>query len=432
MTPITLSDYLTGALLAPLQIPGMLILVTQWRISKKAIKRLAVIIYLFMLCLSLGAVWAFGLTLFARNLVLYTSTAVCWGAFMLCCRFRDGRLPFTIFTQLVLITVDELFVYTVLPPRTMASVVLRVVLVVVQSLFLYYVCRKPYHKMLNSVDTGWLRMTTVPLSLFICLCFSYARPLITRRTPENLEISWALAFCALMFYVNLYYFLSAVEEKGRAEQGYALLSTQMHLLEDQTKRLTASMDADRAFRHDIRHFLNLMRASATVADPAAMDEVLHSMEMSVQDIADSYSLTRYTGNTIIDMALSLAAERAAAEGIGFSVQMFLPDDFAVDSTELAVVISNALENAITACLAMPPGAPRQIKVFNTPGQKQYYLSVQNTYAGKVEFDPHTGLPVSRHAGHGYGTQSIAVFARKHGALLQYSAKDGWFRLGLLI
>ena len=45
---------------------------------------------------------------------------------------------------------------------------------------------------------------------------------------------------------------------------------------------------------------------------------------------------------------------------------------------------------------------------------------------------YSGLPGSDEDGHGIGSQSIAFFARKYNAKLEYSHKDDWFRLRLLI
>ena len=67
-----------------------------------------------------------------------------------------------------------------------------------------------------------------------------------------------------------------------------------------------------------------------------------------------------------------------------------------------------------------------------PAHGQYLITLSNTYSGTVEFDPETGLPLSRRPGHGTGTKSIRELARKNGAQADFSAENGVFRLHLLL
>ncbi|HIY73062.1 MAG TPA: ATP-binding protein [Candidatus Intestinimonas merdavium] len=101
----------------------------------------------------------------------------------------------------------------------------------------------------------------------------------------------------------------------------------------------------------------------------------------------------------------------------------------MDEGELAIVLANALENAIHANLALPRDQ-REIrcKMVGTPG---VMLELSNPCAGNIAFDS-GGLPVSRQEGHGLGVQSISAFCRKNGAVCQFDLTDGWFRLRLVL
>lgn len=64
-------------------------------------------------------------------------------------------------------------------------------------------------------------------------------------------------------------------------------------------------------------------------------------------------------------------------------------------------------------------------------QRQGIRVEASPYAGEVRFDEN-GLPVSAHQGYGIGTRSIAAFCEKHGAACSYGAKDGWFRMRVIL
>ena len=97
--------------------------------------------------------------------------------------------------------------------------------------------------------------------------------------------------------------------------------------------------------------------------------------------------------------------------------------------ELAIVLANALENAIHANLALPPEL-RSIhcKMVGTPS---IMLELSNPCTGAVFFD-NEGLPVAQREGHGLGVQSICAFCRKNGATCQFDRTDGWFRFRLVL
>ena len=107
----------------------------------------------------------------------------------------------------------------------------------------------------------------------------------------------------------------------------------------------------------------------------------------------------------------------------------LPNNLPVDERALAIVLANALENAIHANLALPQGQRElRCKMLGTPG---IMLELSNPCAGQVSFDS-SGLPVAQREGHGLGVQSISAFCRKNGAVCQFDLTNGWFRFRLVL
>ena len=101
----------------------------------------------------------------------------------------------------------------------------------------------------------------------------------------------------------------------------------------------------------------------------------------------------------------------------------------MDEGELAIVLANALENAIHANLPLPPER-RQIRC-RVVGTPSLMLEIANPCAKPVTFDE-KGLPVARDQGHGLGVRSIAAFCQRHGAAYQFDLTDGTFRLRLIL
>jgi sensor histidine kinase regulating citrate/malate metabolism len=149
----------------------------------------------------------------------------------------------------------------------------------------------------------------------------------------------------------------------------------------------------------------------------------------------SFPSRSFTGHGLPDAVISRYIEQAHESDIEITVQVVGIEQSKIEMTELAVVLANALENAVRAC-KMIEDAPKIIRVNGRQSGAQFFLEIANTYTGEVYISPDTGLPTGPVADdgkeHGLGSQSIAFFAEKHGAVLQYHIENGWFRLRLLV
>lgn len=93
------------------------------------------------------------------------------------------------------------------------------------------------------------------------------------------------------------------------------------------------------------------------------------------------------------------------------------------------MLSNALDNAVNACMKIENEHKRMLCI-KTRNLNQYMIEIANTFNGVVEFDD-DGLPKSLDRDHGIGTRSIAVFAKRNDALLNYSVDRSWFGLRIV-
>lgn len=148
-----------------------------------------------------------------------------------------------------------------------------------------------------------------------------------------------------------------------------------------------------------------------------------------QERLDALEAVRWCQNPVLDAIFSSYLEQAKRQGIQVEASLAVPESLPVDAMELSTVFANALENAIHACADVPEGERKLVcRCLNHP---QLMFEVANTYAGQVRFDA-DGLPVSNQPGHGVGTRSIAAFCEKHDASCAYEAKDGWFRIRVVL
>lgn len=132
---------------------------------------------------------------------------------------------------------------------------------------------------------------------------------------------------------------------------------------------------------------------------------------------------------MLDAVFSSYFEQAQSQDISVKAKISLPDVLPANEGELAIILANALENAIHANLALPR-EQREIccKMIGTPS---IMLELSNPCTGKVSFDSN-GLPVAEQEGHGLGVQSISSFCQRNGAVCQFDLTDGRFQLRLVL
>ena len=150
---------------------------------------------------------------------------------------------------------------------------------------------------------------------------------------------------------------------------------------------------------------------------------------AAQKRLDKQKEIRWCRPPVLDAVFSSYIDQAQNQGIFVETKIALPDTLPVNEGELAIVLANALENAIHANLNLPQEQRKiRCKMMGTPG---IMLEISNPCTGNIIFDS-KGLPTAQREGHGLGVQSISAFCHKNGAVCQFDLTDGWFRLRLVL
>ncbi|RHT72480.1 GHKL domain-containing protein [Ruminococcaceae bacterium AM28-23LB] len=132
---------------------------------------------------------------------------------------------------------------------------------------------------------------------------------------------------------------------------------------------------------------------------------------------------------VLDAVFSAYFNQAQQQGIRLETKIASLNTLPVEESELAIVLANALENAIHANKDLPP-EQKEIRC-KMVGAPSVMVEISNPYTTPVTFNDQ-GLPVSSKEGHGFGVQSIAAFCKKHGAVCQFEAAEGRFCLKLML
>lgn len=245
--------------------------------------------------------------------------------------------------------------------------------------------------------------------------------LLAQGTPAAVEF---MPFVCCVAYLAFVLRSSAENEtRLRLEQ----TQENLHLQVTQATREIASLrESERrasTYRHDLRHHMQYLAGcienGRTEQAQAYIREVCAEIE--------SQKVRVFCENETVNLILSAFAGRAEESGVPLRVRAEVPHFIPVAETDLCVLLSNALENALHACQRLrQTGEPCDIELVVYEKSGKFFLQVTNTCPPGVTFEK--GLPVTREPGHGIGVRSICSIAERYNGMYSLSEKDGRFVL----
>ena len=230
-----------------------------------------------------------------------------------------------------------------------------------------------------------------------------------------------------IFFFLMYSSLSSatrrLEELQTNEQKNFVLRRQTESLAEQNKLMQASQLETKAMER------KLSENYAAIENFLVAGKRREAMEFVGRQtkLLDSTAVKVFCRSPLINAAVSLYSRRAEELGIKFSCKIDLPAKLSIDESDLAVLLSNLLENAIKASKKNP--AEREISLVMRNLGDQYILEVTNRFDLPIKVGQN-GLPYTTEIGHGLGMSSLEIFAKKHDAFVDFSHEGGIVRFSV--
>ena len=285
--------------------------------------------------------------------------------------------------------------------------------------------RRPFRMLVKVIPSRWGILTFIPCVFTAYLIFLATWPNNYIYNTAQRVYLYAAIVPLVIVYVVMFKSLIAQYHIQMERQSATLLTVQIAALKEKLQKVKEVEDRIRIQRHDLRHQLQTVTELVARGDREAALDFLDAAQRRLDD----HKAVRWCRPPVLDAVCASYFDQARRQSIRVDAKISLPDTLPVDEGELAIVLANALENAIHANLELPQ-CQRELrcKLLGSPG---IMLELSNPCTGEITFDT-DGLPMARQDGHGLGCQSISAFCRKYGAVCQFALTDGWFRLRLVL
>lgn len=282
---------------------------------------------------------------------------------------------------------------------------------------------KPYRFLALHMKRGWIMIAAIPFLFYLLVMAMGLYPVLWSDHIYLFFIVYVILCC--VYYIIYQTFRNTYDLLHQRETD-RLLSCQLAMQKEQMSILEKNNEKIRLLRHDMRHFIE--NIGICLEDGRNQDAL--AFLNNYKDLFHQADLKRYCENPVINSLISRYVEKAEQEGISVETRLDIRQKPPVDSMELAIVLSNALENSLIALKKAGPENKRRL-IIRSVTDASFGLEIANTCYEKVDFNS-DGYPVANEDGHGYGIQSIIAFAEKHRAIVDYELKNNMFRMIMLI
>lgn len=235
--------------------------------------------------------------------------------------------------------------------------------------------------------------------------------------------------CCGAYLIFLLYNYAEQRRRSLLQQTQNILKIQMTQAAMEISALRESQAMTAQHRHDLRHHLQYLLSCIENGQMERAKEYISGICAEIE----AQKVRRYCENEAANLILSSFAKRAEEAGIEMEVRGGLPDIVCVADNDLCIILSNALENALHACLPFAgAGAACTICVeFRSLAQNdRLFLQISNPCWEEVRFEK--GIPVSSQPGHGIGVQSICAVVERYNGGCTFLVEDGTFILRLFL
>lgn len=255
--------------------------------------------------------------------------------------------------------------------------------------------------------------------------FDYLTSIYTKLLLEGVlvAVEFMPFVCSLVYLIFVVRISEDRRIRSRLEQTQEVLNLQIAQAVREIRALRESQQKTRIYRHDLRHHMQYLSACIENGRFEQAQGYIH--EVCLETETDT--VTPLCENEVANLVLSAFAGKAKEYGIPIKIKARIPTVIHVSESDLCVLLSNAMENALHACQKRAEeGLSTMIEVSAYEEKGKFFLQFINSCDADIAFA--NGIPVTDNPGHGLGVRSICAIVERYGGIYTFSVKDGTFVL----
>ncbi|MCH5138324.1 sensor histidine kinase [Clostridiaceae bacterium UIB06] len=230
--------------------------------------------------------------------------------------------------------------------------------------------------------------------------------------------------CSVLTVITLHKLI----KENDMRQKELLLKQQFNIQARHYKDLQIQFKNTRAFKHDINNHLICIKNLIADGDIKSTGEYLKKITESLESLNSKVN----TGNPFADAVISEKYNISIDKNIDFNCNVKLPDITKVDSFDLCVILSNALDNAIEACEKITDKRIKKyIHIESTLNKSFLVFEIKNSMQGYIDKN-HMDTDKGDNENHGLGLLNIEGIADKYLGTTYIENSENMFALNIML
>lgn len=260
----------------------------------------------------------------------------------------------------------------------------------------------------NTTWKDWLRATLFPLTTIFCSVIFFQIYEVESAVGTELLLCEIIL---LFFDVMAIWILDYMDQQQAALQDNIILKRSIKQEKESMEALVEAYSDQRKKTHDFQNQLAVIYGLAQQESPNG--EIIKYVEPLLKKELLPTLITK-TGRNVVDILLTQKYSAAIKNQISFQMQLGDLSTFPLSDEELIVVLSNLLDNAFNACMAVSSFDERKVLLKMRTKEAAGFLYLENRTAHDIEIlDNKIVAPKNKSIEHGYGLKKCHGYFREY-------------------
>ncbi len=304
--------------------------------------------------------------------------------------------------------------------------ILRIIIQLTILLFSYIFLRKSYKQSIRLIDnkTAYLIcLYSIIIVLYLLENFNFE----TNSYAYNGFMSiLLLTFFVFSGYTLVGIIIASVSKTLTLRNNFNIIENQLNLQRHNYDSLSKAIEKYSILKHDMRHHaiaIKSMLHSGNYGDALKYIEQFNDSK-TLQD--PPIVCKNFTVDSFVKYYMAIASDK----NIKFNTKLNIPEDINISSTDLCIIMGNAIENAINACNKMDNNNKHIHLTSNILGAN-LVIKIINSFNGEIKKDGDRFISTS-HEGQGLGLLSITTLAEKYKGYVDIKYTDEVFEIAIVM
>ena len=225
----------------------------------------------------------------------------------------------------------------------------------------------------------------------------------------------SLSIVAMICIYTILYTYEQVIEKIETKNNLILLETENSLQRRYIFEAKHKYNSTQSFRHDFKNHIIVLNGMLSKNNITMAKEYLQRFEEIEQTISFDIS----TNNPVMDILLGEKLALAKKMNIRVSCDVNIDETMRIDDFDLCAIFSNAIDNAVKACVNMS-STNKFIDIVAKRKKDFFVIDIINSYN-----------PEKYMKGDGIGIQTMTLLTEKYSGTIKIEKENAVFRLSIL-